>query len=121
MSKHTPEPWQTAYRERRDGTFLHEVFDANGETIASVAWHRVVTPLGIGTDRVDNARRIVACVNACAGMEDPEAEIVNLKLQRAELLDALEELLEQDDAGMDEVWVRNNARSAIRKAKGGAA
>jgi hypothetical protein len=37
-----------------------------------------------------NASRIVACVNACAGMEDPAAEIERLKAQRDELLAALE-------------------------------
>ena len=33
-----------------------------------------------------NAARIVTCVNACAGMEDPAAEIDELRRQRDELL-----------------------------------
>lgn len=36
-----------------------------------------------------NANRIVACVNACAGMADPASEIAALKAQRDELLAAL--------------------------------
>jgi hypothetical protein len=32
-----------------------------------------------------NARRIVACVNACAGMEDPAAEIARLQAENDEL------------------------------------
>ena len=36
-----------------------------------------------------NARRIVACVNACADMNDPEMEIEKLKKDRSELLETL--------------------------------
>ena len=36
-----------------------------------------------------DASRIVTCVNACAGMADPAAEIAELKRQRDELLVAL--------------------------------
>ena len=38
----------------------------------------------------DDASRIVSCVNSCAGMADPAAEIAELKRQRDELLGALE-------------------------------
>lgn len=35
-----------------------------------------------------------------------------------DLLDALKELLDQDEHGEDEIWVRNKARAAIAKATG---
>ena len=38
-------------------------------------------------DPVDNATRIVECVNACAGMSDPAEEIAALKRQYDELLE----------------------------------
>lgn len=68
MSKYTPEPWA-----------LHE-----SESTASFGLYHGKKYIGIGTcqsrisylpeDRA-NAARIVACVNACAGIEDPEATI----------------------------------------------
>ena len=44
-------------------------------------------------DAEATARRIVACVNACAGMADPAAEIAEVKRQRAELLAAMRQTL----------------------------
>ena len=43
-------------------------------------------------DPVDNATRIVECVNACAGMSDPAEDIATLKRQRDELTASLEKL-----------------------------
>ena len=78
-----------------------------------------------------NARRIVACVNACAGMGDPTAEIAELKRQRDELLAALEAFsnyihaeqcstdgpVHYSDGQLTALAVM--ARKAIAKAKGG--
>ena len=56
MSEHTKAPWV-----------------CTGGTIESVTgWHIGWTT---GNNSIANAHRIVACVNACEGMEDPEAEI----------------------------------------------
>jgi hypothetical protein len=51
---------------------------SSGSVIAAVC----SLPLGIGEN---NAARIVACVNACAGMEDPAKEIATLRARIAEL------------------------------------
>lgn len=113
MSKHTPEPWATEYRERHDGTFAQEIFDADGETIAILAWHPVRLDGWTKTDREENARRIVACVNACRGLPTDEleqkglisavgTELLELDKQSAELLAALEKLTGDITALMDE-------------------
>ena len=71
MSKHTPEPWR-----------ICEPFEgAGGYEIADSAMNRVCCDI-----TEINANRIVTCVNACAGMADPAAEIAELKRQRDELL-----------------------------------
>ena len=74
MSKHTPEPWFS-----------------DSEHVGSSVSDRLndgwFAAKCLGPDRVENARRIAACVNACAGMDDPAAEIAELKRQRDELLD----------------------------------
>lgn len=82
----------------------------------------------MGRDVVDedlaNAARIVACVNACAGMADPASEISALKAQRDELLAACKAALGACGlhpfvrAEIDEVVP--TLRSAIAKAEGGA-
>lgn len=60
---HTPEPWST------DGSYI---YDSSGNAI-------------FGSDEyypwvdVDSFRRIVQCVNACAGMSDPAADIARLR------------------------------------------
>ena len=68
---HTPEPWATEYRKTgSDDDMAQEIFDINGETIASCAWYRVrKDERTTTTNRELNARRICACVNACRGIE----------------------------------------------------
>ena len=85
MSKHTPEPWF-------DDSATHDEPYQNikilGDENRGICW------LWIDDAPVDdwnaeqraNANRIVTCVNACAGMADPAAEIAELKRQRDELL-----------------------------------
>ena len=73
-------------------------------------------------DLVSFAERLVSRYNACAGMEDPAAEIDELKRQRDELLDAICGLI--DFIEIDEIKIESLAlsiaREAIAKAKGGA-
>lgn len=87
MSKHTPEPWVSDDRQDIDTDFYSD--DATGSIIGGCQEytfaHRDIE------ERRANARRIVTCVNACAGMEDPAAEIAELKRQRDELLKALQD------------------------------
>lgn len=74
-TRHTPEPWLVEACGTRishffaagDGSYLIPVADLLGEA------------------RESNAKRIVACVNACEGIDDP----ANLRRQRDELLAAL--------------------------------
>ena len=62
--KHTPEPWHVT---------TGSIYSPTGATIAHM--HRepergnTIRPV----ERDENARHIVACVNACAGIENPEA------------------------------------------------
>ena len=67
MSNHTPEPWVC----HEDLVYFHDVF--GGFSLRGCP------------NPEDTAHRIVTCVNACAGMEDPAAEIDELKRQRDEL------------------------------------
>ncbi len=104
--EHTAEPWKTAYRKSVLGGFGQEVFDADGNTIATMAWYAVeIAPGHTGTNREANARRIVACVNACSGISTEKLEEANdlfkaaaaggatYKRQRDELLAALESMV----------------------------
>lgn len=63
-SRHTPEPWRVG-----DAGFT--VFGPKDS---------IPVPLTIATLRnAYNTRRIVSCVNACAGLTDPAAEIAALR------------------------------------------
>jgi hypothetical protein len=77
MSKHTPGPWSIGYKDGSGKEYI-----TNTDTlIATVSW-------GCGCCKDDepseqelvNAERIVACVNACEGIEDPSlvSEIIFL-------------------------------------------
>lgn len=129
MTAHIQGPWRTDAA----GGFPNDIHDAAGELLA-----RVVPEAG-----ADVARRIVACVNTCAGMstaalehhasllQTEDYEFFRLMRQRDELLAALETIVSAadgvicqggvlciDDASSP--WLAE-ARSAIAKAKGGAA
>lgn len=88
MSKHTPEPW---FDDRATHDEPYQNIKILGDENRGICW------LWIDDAPVDdwnaeqraNASRIVTCVNACAGMADPAAEITELKRQRYELLAAL--------------------------------
>lgn len=76
MSKHTPEPWvatrNCAYWEigiEVDGYYANRI----GDVCAT-------DPHNPDSGKQEaNSARIVACVNACAGMDDPAAEISRLR------------------------------------------
>lgn len=93
MSEHTPEPWELG--EVGD-KIRHFCPAKDGTSILTVAleydnddWEP--TYFGAVYSRED-ARRIVACVNACAGMADPAAEIAKLRAERDKLMAALTRL-----------------------------
>ena len=88
MSKHTPEPW-VIYPEECGVPYIRIRGSILGVRFKIA---NVITPTYEGAHEREtaetraNAVRIVSCVNACAGMEDPMAEIAELKRQRDELL-----------------------------------
>jgi len=74
-TKHTAEPWIVC--EKLSGSENHQGFTIRSRGGWAIA---VVNPLDQhGTGGKANADRIVACVNACRGMADPEAEIAALR------------------------------------------
>ena len=78
MSKHSPEPW---YFYENDS-----YCEINSERDGQIGDSCASSCLGDKELGRANANRIVTCVNACVGMEDPAAEIEKLKRQRDELL-----------------------------------
>lgn len=90
-NKHTPEPWSV---DPDSTDYYASILDADGaDTI-------LLGDYGDWWMTKANARRIVACVNACAGIEtghlekyglpDLAQKISDLRKQRDELLKALE-------------------------------
>lgn len=117
MSEHTKEPW--TYGHVGDDFWIGDNSDGLNN-LARVYWDMGEIPEGRA-----NARRIVACVNACSGIktEDLEAlsgtailEIANtqsatLKRQRDMLLDALKEIAARNEI---QSWFNlDQARAAI--------
>lgn len=92
MSNHTPEPWRIL-PEEVDRTYIRIRGTKVGSRykIANVL-NEVSDLKGSyeGNETRANATRIVACVNACAGMADPTAEIAQLRADRKRLMMALE-------------------------------
>lgn len=81
MSKHTPEPWSIGTSRITSLNICAIDSDGNEAIVASPNFNF--------SNHHENAVRIVTCVNSCAGMTDPAAEIAELKRQRDELLVAL--------------------------------
>ena len=89
----TPEPWKADERY-----IVAEGAIANGrpggEVMASCS-HTVTDP---GSQRyptamrIANAARIVACVNACAGIDDPEAAIRSAKFGITSIIKRIQDL-----------------------------
>ena len=96
-TSHTPGPWETQELEYSFRVVDHRAMKFNNSRICDVQhWSAGIR----GPDREEarsNARLIAAA---------------------PDLLEALKELLDQDDHGQDEIWVRNKARAAIAKATG---
>lgn len=128
MSNHTPEPWSLL--EAGD-SIKHQVPVSSDRTsILTIATEGAIAFGAVYS--ADDARRIVACVNACAGMRNDELEgglligvmqskIDRLECQRDELLTALEEIAScATPYGNRAHSMEKIARAALAKAKGGA-
>jgi hypothetical protein len=104
MSKHTPEPWKISHDDSDEEWSV--ITNNSGSIVANVNGRTGPELVGdMPVDRVmpaeDNARRIVACVNACTGIRTEALEhrahmlkahddtIAELKRQRDELLAVL--------------------------------
>lgn len=81
--RHTPEPWSC-----ESGHVIAEQTEGN-ILIANCNASYVLNQL----QKEANAERIVACVNACQGMVDPDSEIQDLKQTQDELCKALETIM----------------------------
>ncbi len=128
MNNHTPEPWSLL--EAGD-SIKHQVPVSSDRTsILTIATEGAIAFGAVYS--ADDARRIVACVNFCAGvstenLENNEkllwlAEQYNtVKTQRDELLTALEEIAScATPYGNRAHSMEKIARAALAKAKGGA-
>lgn len=125
MSKHTPEPWQAHQDASGD------VFISSAETSLHIA------EIGSEDDdtAIPDARRIVACVNACRGLPTDELEqkglvaavgtqLLEADQLRDELLAALEEvhrIASNSNMTHNMMVIRDHCADAIAKAKGGEA
>jgi len=72
-SRHTQEPWHHSADLPQHGCRL--IHAPDGYLVADAG--RITRRTGAEMD--SNARRIVQCVNACAGMTDPAKEIASLR------------------------------------------
>ena len=136
MSKHTPEPWVMS--TKADGNWWH--ISAGNQAIAAVHAASKKRNEPYASMFEANARRIVACVNACAGvdtdlleageLDKPTMLVIqenkDLKHRCDELLAALEDAVETiewmngcSSPAVDEIEKAiREGNSAIAKAKG---
>lgn len=92
--EHTPEPWYNEWGS--DGSLRIVESD---ETKAIIAEVNSAPFKGTGRtlDTVKaNGKRLVACVNACAGIVDPNAELAKLRQDKANLVKAAKEFIVYD-------------------------
>ena len=91
MSKHTPEPWFYESEPR----YCSEILGLEDRSVC----------VFVDDPSEADVNRIISCVNACAGMDDPAAEIAELKRQRDELLNLVKrarlEWLDQNQTSDD--------------------
>ena len=77
MGEHTKEPWKAAYEEGDDA----ELWIYNSEVGSKQYAIGVLFSLNPSAEK--DASRIVACVNACAGISNEELELHNVKPVKA--------------------------------------
>jgi len=103
MTQHTPEPWK------------FEIRSAKVEIQPDIAVVYVQPSRydsSLSKARVANAARIVACVNAMAGIPDPAA----LVKSHGELVEALQNFENDDGHTPATIWAIRNAALANAKA-----
>ena len=70
--KHTPEPWKMIYYGPDEKNLSYEVCSDNAELTQ-------IAETGMNERGKENARRIVACINACKGWDTETLEESNAK------------------------------------------
>lgn len=102
---HTSTPWATATGDETKIVYRPSPY----------AYDRQVVAEGLSPS---DARHIVACVNACAGMNDPAADIARLREANAEMLGALKSLSDRflPSDSFEECWLAD-IRRIITKAE----
>jgi hypothetical protein len=137
MAEHTKEPWLVIDADNHHGTYIE---NSDGDTICDLYVMDRVAQKPIEQDNAENnARRIVACVNACVGYTNEELEnhpqpimtqLLNqrdkLEQQRNALLEELKNIAECDMSKWAaefktpadfKLWAQNRARLAIANAE----
>lgn len=124
--KHTPGPWHTGTTE----STKYMIYSQLGFCIAN-SFNGVFVDAACEA----NARRIVACVNACEGFSIEELEGADLfkdSIESGNLINELLEALKETTMVLDRIFdvvgdavepdsICGRARAAIAKAEGGAA
>ena len=125
--KFTSEPWVVG---NADGLLFGKKQGNGTEPIGFVFGPSLPERSEVGMRAIANARRIVACVNACegistdeleeiastGGMLGPREDVARIAKQRDELLEALEEMVRTFDK--NHAPALDVARAAILKATG---
>jgi len=117
--KHTPEPWVP---QPLDGCTKFDWRIGGGtdnwKFIASVqAWPSNTLGATTQEEADANAERIVRCVNACAGIPEPDRAIPELVHLVRELLICCE--LSLDNMEQETRWLKRDIEKALRKMAGG--
>jgi hypothetical protein len=104
--EHTPEPWRAVHHNRAASILSDShgpIAGTEGDSVPVAEQH-------------ENANRIIACVNACAGIADPQSAIA---AARDALKWALANVTAPDDECMDDIgdFLKglNQARRALER------
>ena len=107
-TKHTPEPWVLA------DMYIVESDTTKGTAVVANTRAPTTTPY---SECRANAARIVACVNACAGIEDPAVELARLRRVEEAAHVALDYLAwNPDDKSADLAGYIMDAQEVLRAA-----
>lgn len=138
VAEHTPTPWRVikwhghALTTIVANTDPAEPTKLGNQTVVQYGHTEVAACNGSRRDGGNeaNAARIVACVNACTGLADPQRDIATLvqkEIERYELMEVLRSIADAhpstwalDVRDQFQQWAQNRARAAIAKLEGGA-
>ena len=95
-TRHTPEPWNLS--SNSPTTVISQQSHASG---ATVSVHVADCQPGnyASREHLPNAARIVACVNACAGIENPELTLRSFRNELEAILKLCGPFIQPDEPG----------------------